>query len=46
MLGGWYERHWTAEAARIIAEFWLAHWKFIVTTGIALGGLLMAYSKL
>jgi hypothetical protein len=45
-VGGNYERHWTAQAARIVVRFWMEHWKYIITTSIAAAALLIAYSKL
>jgi len=32
-LGGTYERHWTARVARVLIEFYLQHWQWII--GIA-----------
>jgi len=34
-MGGSYERHWTARAARAVAEFYLREWKWIIGTVIA-----------
>lgn len=39
---GHYERHWTSEMAHIVADFYLAHWKWIIGTGIAVIGLYVA----
>ena len=35
ILAGWYERHWTARICRIIVEFYLREWKWIIGTSIA-----------
>lgn len=33
---GWdYERHWTAKTARVLVEFYLREWKWIIGTAIA-----------
>ncbi len=34
-IGGDQEFHWTARAARLMAAFWLSHWKWIITTVVA-----------
>lgn len=26
LIGGTYERHWTAVVARVVAKFWSDHW--------------------
>lgn len=32
--------HWTAQMAHWIQAFWLKHWKWIITTGVGVGGLI------
>jgi|ADGO01.1.fsa_nt_gi hypothetical protein len=33
---GFYHRyHWTASTARVLVEFWLRHWKWIIGSGAA-----------
>jgi len=34
--GGDYERHWTARVARVVTEFCIREWKFIVMTLVAI----------
>lgn len=46
ILGYWYERHWTSKVAHVLAEFWLEHWKYIITTALAVCGLIIALKKL
>ena len=46
IMGGDYRRHWTAHVARALVRFWLAHWKWIVTTVIAIAGVLLAARRL
>lgn len=41
-----YKRHWTAKAASIFTNFYLNHWKWIVSTLIGVFGLIIAFSKL
>jgi hypothetical protein len=38
---GNYKLHWTAEATRVLVRFWAAHWKWIVTTALAVAALLL-----
>jgi hypothetical protein len=46
VVGGDYERHWSARAARIMVEFYLREWKWILATLLALAGLYVAYKRL
>lgn len=40
---GWnYERHWTAKTARVLVEFYLAHWQWLIGTVIAVLSLWVA----
>lgn len=39
IVGGRYERHWTARGARMIVEFWSAHWQWTIGTVLALLGI-------
>lgn len=41
-VGGNYRRHWTAEAARAVVAFWLAHWQWTIGNIIAVIGLFLA----
>jgi len=36
---GSYRRHWTARIARMLVAFWLEHWKWIITMGLTVAGL-------
>jgi hypothetical protein len=45
LVGGSYHRHWTARFAHVVVEFWLEHWKYVITTSIAIIGLWIAYRK-
>jgi hypothetical protein len=44
--GGNYKRHWTAKLARVVADFWLLHWKWVFATVFAVVGLILAFKKL
>lgn len=46
IVGGYYERHWTAKFARILVSFYLEHWKWLWGVFLSLLGLYMAYLKL
>jgi hypothetical protein len=46
IFGWWYERHWTSRTAHVLAEFWLAHWQWVIGTSIAVVGLAVALKKL
>lgn len=46
MIGGDYKRHWTAEIARRLVAFYLAHWKWLWGFVASLMGLYLAYLKL
>ncbi|MER9757433.1 hypothetical protein NKJ46_29150 [Mesorhizobium sp. M0166] len=41
ILMGSYERHWTARAAQVVADFWFAHWQWTIATVLAVIGLLL-----
>jgi hypothetical protein len=43
---GNYKRQWTAKLARIVVEFWLRDWKWVIGTVFAVVGVLLAYAKL
>lgn len=43
IVGGYYERHWTALVVRKIVEFWFAHWQWTIGTALALLGLFLAF---
>ncbi|MDP9559948.1 UNVERIFIED_ORG: hypothetical protein J2740_001118 [Rhizobium nepotum] len=45
IVGGGYERHWTALAARKLVEFWFTHWQWTIGTVLALVGLYFAVVK-
>lgn len=45
IVGGCYERHWTALAARKLVGFWFAHWQWTIGTVLALVGLYFAVIK-
>ncbi|NKL22547.1 hypothetical protein [Rhizobium leguminosarum] len=45
IVGGYYERHWTARAARRVVEFWFAHWQWTIGTIIALLALCLTVFK-
>ena len=44
-IGGDYRRHWTAAVARVLVEFWLAHWKWIIGSLIAIAAVVFKVSK-
>lgn len=46
IFGGSYKRHWTAALARILVEFWVGNWRFLITTAIAMAGVVAAYLHL
>ena len=39
IVGGYYERHWTAKVVGTVVGFYLLHWKWLWTTALALLGL-------
>ena len=41
-VGGWQKRHWSANAARLIVSFFLAHWQWITNTVLAIAALIAA----
>ncbi|KWT77087.1 hypothetical protein ASH09_12160 [Agrobacterium radiobacter] len=45
IIGGSYERHWTARVAHKVVEFWSAHWQWTIGTVLALIALYFAISK-
>lgn len=45
-IGGDYEWHWTARAARAVAFFLQREWKWMIGTALAVAGLLVAYLRL
>ncbi|SFZ81330.1 hypothetical protein SAMN02983003_0440 [Devosia enhydra] len=40
--GWYYERHWTANVARVLFTFYLAHWQWLIGTIIGVAGLWVA----
>ena len=46
ILDGDYKRHWTARVARVLVEFWMKHWQWMITASIAVVGLIIAAMKL
>jgi hypothetical protein len=46
LLGGTYERHWTAQIARVFFEFLRIEWKWSIATAIAIAALYIAWRKL
>ncbi|MGX9120584.1 hypothetical protein ACWTU6_28595 [Mesorhizobium sp. BHbsci] len=44
-IGGNYRRHWTAEVARKLVEFWFAHWQWTIGTAIALVALCLTIAS-
>ena len=42
ILGIRYKRHWTASTARVLVEFYLAHWQWVIGTALAIAALLVA----
>lgn len=42
LIGGTYERHWTAVVARVVAKFWSDHWQWTIGTVLAICGTLIA----
>jgi hypothetical protein len=42
LIGGRYHRHWTADVAHAIVDFYLRHWQFVWTTALAIVGLVIA----
>ena len=41
-LGWTYERHWTAKTVRVLVEFYLAHWQWLIGTVIGVLSLWVA----
>jgi hypothetical protein len=46
LIGGYYQRHWTADLANLLVTFWWEHWKFVVGTTLSVIGLVIAYLSL
>lgn len=46
IIGGYTEYHWTAQLLHKILDFYLEHWKWCWSTGIAIVGLTIAIIKL
>jgi len=46
LIGGDYERHWTAITAGVLVIFYLAHWKWLWPFTVSLIGLYLAVKKL
>ena len=45
-VGGSQKLHWTAKIARRLITFATIHWKFLITTTLAVLGLILGYMKL
>lgn len=45
IIGGKYQRHWTANAARVLVRFWLNHWQWAIGTMLAICGLAIAVTR-
>jgi hypothetical protein len=46
IIGGSYERHWTANIARSFIAFYLSHWKWLWGFMATVSSLYVAYLKL
>ncbi|MDF1831805.1 MAG: hypothetical protein P1U52_05590 [Porticoccaceae bacterium] len=46
IIGGDYERHWTASVARVLVTFYLAHWKWLWGFAVSLVGVYLALQQL
>lgn len=46
IIGGFHNPHWTARIVRTLVEFWLEHWKWIITTVLAIIALVIAAKKI
>ena len=46
IIGGYYERHWSATAARVLVRFYLEHWKWLWGFSLSVVGLYFAWLKL
>ena len=42
VIGGYFNRHWTASLTRILVNFYLGHWKWMWSTVIAVVALIVA----
>lgn len=45
IIGGYVERHWTASAVKALVDFLSANWKFVVTSLIAIAGIILGFLK-
>ena len=43
LIGGYFQRHWSARAVRRIVVFWRTHWKWCLTFLVTLGALVLGY---
>jgi len=44
-VGGYQKRHWTSQAAHVVADFWLRYWQWTITTSLVFCGLVVAIAK-
>lgn len=42
---GGHQPHWTARVAQRLAQFWLAHWRFLVSTAVAIAAIIVAATR-
>jgi hypothetical protein len=45
-VGGYHKRHWSSKFAHVLVDFWMSHWQYIISTCIAVGGIVVAFKKL
>jgi len=45
IIGMYVEYHWTAKIARLLVQFYLAHWQWIWSMAVALCSLSIAYFR-
>ncbi len=43
IIGVYIDRHWTSNLAHKIVDFYLAHWKWLWSFGVALIGIYLTY---
>jgi hypothetical protein len=43
LIGGDYERYWTAKVTRVLVEFYLEHWKWLWGFGLSAVGVWVAW---
>jgi hypothetical protein len=43
LIGGDYERYWTAKVTRVLVEFYLEHWKWLWSFGLSAVGVWVAW---